>query len=70
MRTEIQFKLVCAKCGKVLSADSSSKHTRVYPRSASHQEASIAIVPCKICFEEAQRPLKYFKELIKISENG
>ena len=65
LRTEIKFKLVCSRCGKLLECDSDKEKTFIEFGSAYKAGAVIAIRPCENCYAEAMRPIEMIKEALK-----
>lgn len=62
MRSNIEFKLTCAKCGNDLEADSDKSKMKY--NSAYNAIAQMAIKPCRRCYSEAIRPAQLIKEAI------
>ncbi len=67
MRTDINFKLICSRCGELLEADSENKESKINYHSAFNAEMVMAINPCKHCINKAEKPIRLIKEALQIN---
>jgi hypothetical protein len=71
MRTDINIRLVCSICDKLLESDSINNKSRIEYSSADNTTAVIAIVPCRTCYEKAKLPAQLISQALKeIKDNG
>lgn len=64
MRTNINFRLVCAKCGNEMEAD--LEKSKMHASGCEEATAKVAIEPCMTCYRKAKEPERLINKALEL----